>query len=141
MNSSISTSLVLVGLTLGGGYLSAGVEVMSGNGHLREPFSVVFDSRGVMYGVEYENGNRVYSFQPDGSFGVISGAHSRAGRRLGDVAQGDGGPAEGGRFNGMHDLARTKDGHLFIADTFNHRVRLIEKGKICLLYTSDAADE
>ena len=130
MNSSISTSLVLVGLTLGGGYLSAGVEVMSGNGHLREPFSVVFDSRGVMYGVEYENGNRVFSFQPDGSFGVISGAHSRAGSRLGDVAQGDGGPAEGGRFNGMHDLARTKDGHLFIADTFNHRVRLIEKGKI-----------
>ncbi|NIP92030.1 MAG: hypothetical protein GWO24_00540, partial [Akkermansiaceae bacterium] len=48
----------------------------------------------------------------------------------GDLATGDGGPARGGRFNGMHDLARAPDGKLYIADTFNNRVRLIADGTI-----------
>lgn len=108
----------------------AGVEVVNGETELREPFSMVFDRDGTLYGVEYENGNRVFRMAVPGKFEVIAGAHSESGPKLGDIAKGDGGPAEGGRFNGMHDLARTADGRIFIADTFNNRVRLIEKGVI-----------
>lgn len=106
------------------------VVVVNEKAPLTEPFSVVFDDAGTLYGVEYENGNRVFSISSKGKFSVISGASSKAGHKLGDVAKGDGGPASGGRFNGMHDLARTKDGRIYLADTFNNRVRLIEKGGI-----------
>ena len=126
MNSSISIS-VLLGLVPAA---AAEVVVVNEKAALREPFSVVFDAQGTLYGVEYEHGNRVFSISPSGEFTVISGAHSAAGSKLGDIAEGDGGPAEGGRFNGMHDLARTPDGKIFVADTFNNRVRLLADGKV-----------
>lgn len=106
------------------------VTVVDAKVALREPFSVVFDGEGVLYGVEYEHGNRVFTFGPGGKFSVIAGVKSPAGEKLGDIAKGDGGPAKGGRFNGMHDLARTTDGRIFIADTFNNRIRLIADGEI-----------
>jgi DNA-binding beta-propeller fold protein YncE len=122
----ISTS-VLLGLAA---FATAEVIVVNGKTPLREPFSMVFDRGGTLYGVEYAHGNRVFAISPEGVFRVIAGAGSNAGKKLGDIAKGDGGPAKGGRFNGMHDLARTPDGRIYIADTFNNRVRLIERGRI-----------
>lgn len=108
----------------------ADVTVVNDGMELTEPFSMVFDERGTLYGVEYENGNRVFTIDRDGDFEVLAGAKSPGGKRLGDIAKGDGGPPAGARFNGMHDLARASDGRLFIADTFNNRVRLISGDKI-----------
>lgn len=92
---------------------------------LVEPFSVVFDKSDVLYGVEYENGNRVFRIEDD-KLTFIAGSKTPGGKQLGDVAKGDGGPATKGRFNGMHDLALHPDGRLFIADTFNRRIRVID---------------
>ena len=92
---------------------------------LTEPFSVVFDEEGTLYGVEYENGNRVFQIK-DGKLEFIAGRKAPAGNKLGDVAEGDGGSASKGRFNGMHDLALHPDNRLFIADTFNARIRVID---------------
>ena len=92
---------------------------------LKEPFSVVFDTDGTLYGVEYENGNRVFRLQSD-QLDFIAGRRSPGGQHLGDVAEGDGGLATKGRFNGMHDLALHPDHRLFIADTFNSRIRVID---------------
>jgi len=92
---------------------------------LTEPFSVVFDQDGTLYGVEYENGNPVFQLKND-KLEFIAGSKSPAGKTLGDVAEGDGGPALKGSFNGMHDLALHPDGRLFIADTFNRRIRVID---------------
>lgn len=91
---------------------------------LVEPFSIVFDKNDVLYGVEYENGNRVFRIEDD-KLTFIAGSKTPGGKQLGDVAKGDGGPATKGRFNGMHDLALHPDGRLFIADTFNSRIRVI----------------
>ena len=90
-----------------------------------EPFSVVFDKDGALLGVEYEKGNRVFRYQ-DGELTFIAGSQSPGGQKLGDVSEGDGGPATKGRFNGMHDLALHPDGLLFLADTFNRRIRVID---------------
>lgn len=92
---------------------------------LTEPFSIVFDKDNTLYGVEYENGNRIFSLKDD-QLTFIAGSKSPGGKKLGDVAAGDGGPAAKGRFNGMHDLTLHPDGRLFIADTFNRRVRVID---------------
>jgi DNA-binding beta-propeller fold protein YncE len=92
---------------------------------LVEPFSVVFDKNGTLYGVEYESGNRVFQLK-DGNLTFIAGSKTPGGKQLGDVAAGDGGPAKDGRFNGMHDLTLHPDGRLFIADTFNRRIRIID---------------
>lgn len=92
-----------------------------------EPFSLVFSEDGTAYGVEYEKGNRVFSISPDGEVQFIAGRNTPGGKKLGDVAEGDGGKMAGARFNGMHELALHPDGkRIFIADTFNHRVRLLD---------------
>ena len=101
---------------------------------LTEPFSIVFDKDNTLYGVEYENGNRVFRLKDD-QLTFIAGSKSPGGKKLGNVAAGDGGPATKGRFNGMHDLTLHPDGRLFIADTFNRRIRVIDlnTGKLSTL--------
>ena len=92
-----------------------------------EPFSLVFAEDGTAYGVEYEKGNRVFSISPDGRVQFIAGRNTPGGKKLGDVAEGDGGNMAGARFNGMHELALHPDGkRIFLADTFNHRIRLLD---------------
>ncbi|MEJ6580052.1 MAG: hypothetical protein QNL33_20465 [Akkermansiaceae bacterium] len=122
-------AIALLALTLP--LLSAPPQEITG---LTEPFSVVFDQDDTLYGVEYENGNRVFRLQ-DGKLDFIAGRKSPGGNELGDVAEGDGGPAAEGRFNGMHDLALHPDHRLFIADTFNSRIRVIDlnTGKLSTL--------
>jgi sugar lactone lactonase YvrE len=40
--------------------------------------------------------------------------------------EGDGGPARQATFNGMHSLAMGPDGYLYLADTWNNRVRKVD---------------
>jgi DNA-binding beta-propeller fold protein YncE len=85
---------------------------------LESPFGVAFDAKGTMYFVEM-TGHRVRKVGPDGTIATMAGTG-----RKGDA--GDSGPATEAEFNGMHSLAVTKDGDVYIADTWNNRVRKID---------------
>ena len=114
--------LMLPLCAIAAGPLRAEVTVVEG---LRQPFSIVFTSQGTIYGVEYEEGNRVFRLD-NGKLSFLAGESSGAGHSKGDVAEGDGGPAAKGRFNGMHDLTMQNEQMLYIADTFDNRIRSID---------------
>lgn len=85
---------------------------------LKMPFGVDFDSRGHMFIVELDGG-RVHERMSDGTVKVIAGDGSK-----GDA--GDGGPSARATFNGMHNLAISRDDKMYISDTWNHKVRVID---------------
>jgi DNA-binding beta-propeller fold protein YncE len=85
---------------------------------LRGPFAVGFDKAGNMYIAEM-TGQRVRKVDGRGVLTTIAGTGEK-----GDG--GDGGPALKAQFNGMHSLAVAPNGDLFVADTWNNRVRRID---------------
>jgi len=85
---------------------------------LNSPFGVDFDSAGNMYMVELAGG-RVHKMDTAGVFSTIAGDGSKS-------YTGDGGPAAKATFNGMHNIAVTPAGDLYIADSWNHCVRKID---------------
>ena len=78
-----------------------------------------FDNHGNMYIVEMAGGERVLRVDSRGMLAVLAGTGEK-----GD--SGDGGPAAQAQFNGMHSLAVGPADDLFIADTWNNRVRRID---------------
>ncbi len=82
------------------------------------PFGVSFDSMGTLYFVEMV-GNRVRKLGTDGVVTTLAGTGQK-----GDG--GDGGPAVQAELNGPHSLAVLANGDIFVADTWNNRVRKIE---------------
>lgn len=82
------------------------------------PFGVDFDKAGNMYIVEM-SGQRVHKVDAKGNLATIAGTGKK-----GDT--GDGGPARMAEFNGMHSLAVAPDGNVYLADTWNNRVRKID---------------
>jgi streptogramin lyase len=91
------------------------------------PFGIDFDRNGDAFIVELEGG-RVHRLAPDGAFATIAGEKSTK------AFAGDGGPATGARFNGMHNVAIGQDGSVYIADTWNHCIRRID-GKTGIVST------
>ena len=90
---------------------------------LVQPFGVDFDRAGNLYVVELQGG-RVLKVDTKGTFTILAGTGMK-----GDA--GDGGPALMATFNGMHSLAVAPDGTIYLADTWNNRVRKIDPiGKI-----------
>ncbi len=87
-------------------------------GVLDSPFGVDFDRRGNMYIVEL-SGGRVHKLDTQGKLTTISGDGSKG-------YQGDGGLAKGATFNGMHNIAVTPEGDLYISDSWNHCIRKID---------------
>ena len=81
------------------------------------PFGVDFDRAGNLYLVEM-TGHHVRKLGADGLLTVIAGTGDK-----GD--DGDGGPALRAQFNGMHNLAVTPSADIYLADTWNNRVRKI----------------
>jgi hypothetical protein len=104
-----------------------GTEVSGGatNCRVHAPFGIDFDRAGNAYIVEMAGGERVLKIDTAGKLFVFAGTGEK-----GD--SGDGGPALAARFNGMHSLAIGPGGDTFIADTWNSRVRRIDRrsGKI-----------
>jgi DNA-binding beta-propeller fold protein YncE len=86
---------------------------------LTEPFGIDFDRSGNAYVVEL-SGGRVLKVDGRGNATTIAGAL----KEKGDA--GDGGPAEKARFNGMHNLAVAASGDIYLADTWNRKVRKID---------------
>ena len=87
-------------------------------GKLNSPFGVAFDSKNNMYIVELEGG-RIHRRDPAGTLTTIAGDGSKG-------YAGDTGPATKATFNGMHNVAATADGKLYIADSWNHCVRKVD---------------
>ena len=95
-------------------------------GKLDSPFGIDFDAAGNMFIVEL-SGGRVHKLDPAGTFTTIAGDGSKA-------YSGDGGPAGEATFNGMHNVAVTPAGDIYIADSWNHCIRKID-GKTGIITT------
>ena len=108
-------STILIGKPLPGGERD---KVKVEPGRLDSPFGVDFDSAGNMYVVEL-GGGRVHKLTPEGKFTTLSGNGSKG-------YEGDGGPADKATFNGMHNVAVTPNGDVYIADSWNHCIRRID---------------
>src|SRR5262249_50221390 len=85
---------------------------------LNGPFGVDFDKSGNLYFVEY-GGQRVGRIDGKGILTTIAGTGKKG-------SGGDGGPATKAEFNSLHNLAVAANGDIFLADTFNNRVRKID---------------
>jgi len=85
---------------------------------LQSPFGVDFDRAGNLYFVEF-TGHRVRKIDRKGILSTVAGTGEKG-------YAGDGGPAAKAQFNSMHSLAVTPQGDIYIADTWNNRVRKID---------------
>jgi DNA-binding beta-propeller fold protein YncE len=85
---------------------------------LTTPFAVDFDKAGNLFFVEM-TGQRVRKIDPKGILTTLGGDGEKG-------SGGDGGPAAKAQFNGMHHLAVAPNGDLYIADTWNNRIRKID---------------
>jgi hypothetical protein len=85
---------------------------------LVEPFGIAFDRAGNMYLVEL-GGNAVRKVSARGVLTTCAGTGERA-------DGGDGGPATRARLNGPHGLVFGPKDLLYIADTWNNRVRKLD---------------
>jgi sugar lactone lactonase YvrE len=87
------------------------------SGDLKEPFGVAFDKAGAMFIVEMTE-NRVRELAK-GALRLTAGTGEKGDR-------GDGAPAPEAQLNGPHHLAMGPDGALYVADTWNNRIRRID---------------
>ena len=85
---------------------------------LREPFGVDFDRAGNLYLVEFA-AHRVRKIDDKGVLRTVAGTGEKG-------YGGDDGPAGKAQFNSMHSLAVAPNGDIYVADTWNNRVRKIE---------------
>lgn len=90
-----------------------------------EPFSVDFDAKGALYGVEFTKSNRVFKWA-DGKLDFIAGIQHNAEKQKPQGDVGDGADPQKAVFHGMHDIQITRDGRAIIGDSFAHRVRLLD---------------
>jgi len=87
---------------------------------LSNPFGVDFDREGNLYLVEM-TANRLRRLDRSGQLRVLAGTGAKG-------STGDDAPAARATFNGPHNLAVTPGGEVFLADTWNNRVRKLEPG-------------
>jgi sugar lactone lactonase YvrE len=82
------------------------------------PRSLAMDSAGNLY-VADDNNHRVRRIDPSGVVTTVAGVGTEG-------PAGDGGPARSAQLNHPRGLAADGRGDLFIADSMNHRVRMVD---------------
>lgn len=103
--------------------LVAGSGTSTGAGPAKEvklnaPFGIDFDTSGNAFLVEL-TGGRLLKINSKGMLSLLGG-HEEKGNA------GDGGPVKEAMFNGMHSLAVGSDGKVYLADTWNNRIRIYD---------------
>jgi sugar lactone lactonase YvrE len=83
------------------------------------PNGLALDDKGDLY-ISDIGAHRVFKLNSQGNLTVIAGTGEGG-------FSGDGGPAVKAQLNAPHDLAFDAEGNLLIADTFNHRIRRIDR--------------
>src|SRR6266566_9455530 len=83
------------------------------------PFGVGFDAAANLYLVEMAGGERVRKMGRDGVLHIIARTGTKG-------FAGDNGAGKEAQFNGMHSLAVLPDGNVFLADTWNQRIRHLD---------------
>ena len=84
-----------------------------------QPFAVDFDAAGNVLFVEMNGGERLRQVSLDGTLSTLAGTGNKG-------IPGHDGPASDATFNGMHNLAVAPDGTVYLADSFNHRIRIYD---------------
>jgi DNA-binding beta-propeller fold protein YncE len=80
------------------------------------PFGIDFGADGSVYFVEFVNGERLRTINDKGLLHTLAGTGAKG--FAGELA-----PGQMAVFNGMHNLAVGPDGIVYLADTFNRRIR------------------
>lgn len=102
----------------------SGVQGMAGDGGsavaaaLNQPSSIVFDTTGNLFIADAGN-NRIRKVDTNGIITTVAGTGAAG-------YAGDGGPALSAKLNFPAGIAVDKAGNMFIADTYNNRVRYID---------------
>jgi len=86
---------------------------------ITQPFAGEFDKNGSFLFVEMVGGERLRRVNPDGTVETLAGSGKKA---FDPEAK----PALEASFNGMHNLAIAPDGLVYLADTFNHAIRVYD---------------
>ena len=93
-----------------------------GSTTLKQPFSVDFDAKGQLYGVEFQPTNQVFTVS-DGKFHYISGvkwnSEPKGAKPPAPANPRDLNPAV---YNALHDITMAPDHSLILSDTFQHRL-------------------
>ncbi len=79
---------------------------------------LAFDPQGNLYVADQGN-QRVRKIAPDGTVTLVAGTGEYG-------SSGDGGPAKAAQFRNPRDVAVDASGNLYIADTYNYRIRRID---------------
>jgi streptogramin lyase len=95
------------------------VDIPAKEAKLREPFGLDWGADGTAWVIEMAGGNRLLSIDPDGVL------RHRAGK-LEPGFSGDGGDGLKAQFQGPHNLSMAPSGRLYIADTWNGRIRTFD---------------
>jgi DNA-binding beta-propeller fold protein YncE len=85
---------------------------------LQAPFGVDFDRSGTLFFVEF-TGHRVRKIDGKGVLTTVAGSGEKG-------YAGDGEPAMKAQFHSMHSLVVAPTGDIYVADTWNNRVRKID---------------
>ena len=128
MHTRLLPALSLI-LTLAASAFAAKIELVAGGGMresgalatesvLREPFATEFLPDGTIAIVEMVSGNRLLRVDKSGKMATIGGTGVKG-------FSGDAGFAKAAQFNGVHNIAVTPEGDIFLSDAWNYRVRKI----------------
>ena len=90
---------------------------------LRNPQAIAIDGDGILYIADASN-NRIRRVDSKGIITTVAGAGSEG--IVGPDFGGDGGPAVAARLRHPQGVALDGSGNLFIADSYNHRIRRVD---------------
>lgn len=113
--SPLSLRAATLSIFAGGGAKASGLATEC---RLADPFAAEFDATGQAFLCEMTN-NRVLKIDPRGVLTTIAGTTKKG-------AGGDGGPATLAEFNGPHNLVVDRNGDVYVADTWNWKIRRID---------------